>query len=772
MSQYTSYYLYQKFEQRGEQDPIPVYPNIYSKTADGTMPLVVRKEFDVECGWHCNPPVYMWVDIPITEDYICGECDAEITHKWEDNGGYICEGVSKYHALQLYYRGSISEWEAVYPAIIKPGELIEEKSTDCGYVQPRMRATLADGTVKEVPYITGQYTEQTNHLYPYKVIGHGVPPSQIKSAEFFHGDEIRNDIFDGFSTLTSVTFNDYEEIWDGAFYGTGLKTVTGKISNIYGMAFASCKDLTSFVVTNERFLGNNGHIGSYIHGGSTIGMFANCTGLTEMDLSTIPIVEPYDSDTPAGEQVPGVGARYLFGGCTNLITAKISMSSPEAGYPVGNTIPNSCFERCQALTSVSVYCGWYYNTSGGKYAHSSVGIGKRAFFGCKNLTSIEFEYHPVEKAPSSSSWPFELNGDTFISINGIDEFAFYDCEKITTQEIENKLGIDGGTNSSSEGEWFEYWYNIGSFINCKSLTSIPRPQWYASGGTIYPLEGFDHRLISIGDYSFSGCTGIEEIEFDGYIESIGSHAFDGCTGLTQITVDRLAPPTLGYGAFDGSNCDIYVPCDAYEDYKTANSWKRYANRIRRISDDCTQFGKVRLIGEDEIFDVDCNESSVLTSGDTSGSTLDAVYTVKIGQCVTSIDSYAFRSSIYSTTVTIELPNTISQLPMYVFRGLTNLANIEIPDSVTSIGTRAFGSCSSLTELELPSGVTSIGCYAFEHCDSLSSFTILAATPPPICDDGIFTTGKIPIIYVPSESVAAYKAASGWRRYESWIHPIL
>lgn len=76
MSQYTSYYLYQKYEKRGDQDWIPCYPNVYSKDGDGTMPQVVKLSADTACGYvPSGETQYRWVNMDISTDYICDYCD-------------------------------------------------------------------------------------------------------------------------------------------------------------------------------------------------------------------------------------------------------------------------------------------------------------------------------------------------------------------------------------------------------------------------------------------------------------------------------------------------------------------------------------------------------------------------------------------------------------------------------------------------------------------------------------------------------------------------
>ena len=136
MGQYTSYWLYQKYEQRGSQEPIPVYPNTYSINGDGTMTPVVRNEDDPQCGY--VPPVeptYRWTNIPITQDYICDECGTT-QYRWvniDPSVDYYCEGTTKYYKQkrQVSFDGGVT-WQDVTPAEYQMGGVAEEQSTDCG----------------------------------------------------------------------------------------------------------------------------------------------------------------------------------------------------------------------------------------------------------------------------------------------------------------------------------------------------------------------------------------------------------------------------------------------------------------------------------------------------------------------------------------------------------------------------------------------------------------------------------------------------------------
>ena len=76
MSKYTRYRLYQKYEKRGDQEAIPVYPNTYSINGGGTMPLVIVKDNDPTCGYNPQEPIYRWYQMPIESYYICDECES------------------------------------------------------------------------------------------------------------------------------------------------------------------------------------------------------------------------------------------------------------------------------------------------------------------------------------------------------------------------------------------------------------------------------------------------------------------------------------------------------------------------------------------------------------------------------------------------------------------------------------------------------------------------------------------------------------------------
>jgi len=99
-----------------------------------------------------------------------------------------------------------------------------------------------------------------------------------------------------------------------------------------------------------------------------------------------------------------------------------------------------------------------------------------------------------------------------------------------------------------------------------------------------------------------------------------------------------------------------------------------------------------------------------------------------------------------------------------------ITTLNIPDSVTSIGKDAIY-LKGLTTVTIGTGIMSIDNQAFAECTNLSSVTINAITPPTLGSDVFYSNASGRKIYVPSESVATYKAASGWSYYAADIEAI-
>ena len=101
----------------------------------------------------------------------------------------------------------------------------------------------------------------------------------------------------------------------------------------------------------------------------------------------------------------------------------------------------------------------------------------------------------------------------------------------------------------------------------------------------------------------------------------------------------------------------------------------------------------------------------------------------------------------------------------------DITTFNIPNGTTTIGGGAISYCSSLTSVTIPDSVTSIGGGAFSGCSSLTSVTIQATTPPTLGANALIGTNANLIIYVPAESLEAFKTATNWSTYADRIQAI-
>lgn len=165
----------------------------------------------------------------------------------------------------------------------------------------------------------------------------------------------------------------------------------------------------------------------------------------------------------------------------------------------------------------------------------------------------------------------------------------------------------------------------------------------------------------------------------------------------------------------------------------------------------------------------------------------ALESITIPYGVVRIDENAFQYC--ENLENINIPDTVATWNSYVFSycfALKTVSNVKlfgyqqfmqcmmlksiiIPDNVSSIRNSCFSGCYSLASLTIPSGVTNIESTAFGACYGMKEYHFLSTTPPSLANTYVFS--DIPsdcIIYVPMESVDAYKTATNWSNYASQI----
>ena len=228
-------------------------------------------------------------------------------------------------------------------------------------------------------------------------------------------------------------------------------------------------------------------------------------------------------------------------------------------------------------------------------------------------------------------------------------------------------------------------------------------------------------VTTIGDYAFSGCTNLQSIDIS-KVTSLGRYAFEGCSSLTSISVP---------GCFKSISTGTFK--------------------------DCSNLSNVSLMMYIESI------GDWAFAGCTSIAAIDIPYATK------QIGESSFEGCTGLTR--ISFAPVLQTIGKNAFAGCTGVATITIPSNVNSIVESAFSGCTSLTSVEIQ-GYLTMGPKVFENCTSLTTVTIRSTTPPVGNIGDIFKgCNNLTYIYVPAESVDAYKSSSAWKSYAKYITAI-
>ena len=360
-------------------------------------------------------------------------------------------------------------------------------------------------------------------------------------------------------------------------------------------------------------------------------------------------------------------------------------------------------------------------------------IGYWAFYECATLASIIIP-----------------NGVTSIGAN-----VFYNCNSLKSFTLPNSVtSIGSGAFSSclslTNAIIPDSVTEIGGWVlaGCLNLSEI-KCRFASDNGRCLIIDGtlnsfapaglteynIPDGVTSVGETVFVHCSDLTSVTIPDSVTSIENSAFAGCSSLTSVTIpDSVTSIENSAFAYCSSLTSLIIPKSV------------------------TSIGASAFYG--------CTGTLVIDS--------------KILEPDYSYEDYpSFSYSIYSGWLygakfsTIVIGKNVTKLGTNVLRDCVSLVSIVIPDSVTSIGVAAFYECSSLTSITISESVTSIGAHAFDYCTSLTEVYCKAITPP----NGVEYYGSWSAfdnnasernIYVPSESVDAYKAAKYWSEYAGYI----
>lgn len=203
-------------------------------------------------------------------------------------------------------------------------------------------------------------------------------------------------------------------------------------------------------------------------------------------------------------------------------------------------------------------------------------IGYSAFYGCKNLVSVD--------APNVSD---VLNQ------------AFFGCSSLTDVNLPNVVKLYGGTFRTSGLREADFpkctTISAHEFYGCPSLTRVSLPlienlQYQCLNGCSALTEVYAPSATTIGYAAVRDDTLIKRLDFPA-ATLIEQYCMHGCTSLDTLILRNTASVVtsadvnmLGNTPIANGTGYIYVPRALVDSYKSATNWSTFATQFRALED--------------------------------------------------------------------------------------------------------------------------------------------------------------------------------------------
>ena len=315
---------------------------------------------------------------------------------------------------------------------------------------------------------------------------------------------------------------------------------------------------------------------------------------------------------------------------------------------------------------------------------------------------------------------------------------------------------------------------------------------------------FGKRTKSIAAYAFKNCTSLQEITIPDSVISIGEYAFFNTPSLNKIVWNAIAYPDIKdsfYSAF-------------FDDYSGKITSFIFGESVRHIpAEICYKLSGVKSITIPESVET-IGAGAFYRSGITNITIPDNVVSigryaftscplqsVEIGKSIKYFGEYAFGEcyflvktsysgdiadwcDIYFSTIEsnpagysynlyvndnalteLVIPSSVDTIKNFAFVGVNSLQKVSLGEDVKHIGYFTFGSCENIESIIIGKHVATIDTLAFYMCKNLKTVTCQASSVPQL-GERVFESVPVSTatLYVPAESVEAYKTADQWKEF--------
>ena len=353
----------------------------------------------------------------------------------------------------------------------------------------------------------------------------------------------------------------------------------------------------------------------------------------------------------------------------------------------------------------------------------------------------------------------------------IDEYACEEVQDKYTYNFSNGDGIVIVCGEDIDSKVISKCDGVTSTTVHNCVSNVPYN--YARGFLSLEEAIIEEGITSIDAQAFKDCVSLTNVSMPNTIKTIGTFAFSDCYSLRNITLSENLE-TIKKGAFmDTRLSAVTIPNKVKKiGYAAGDD----SHIVQNASQQASNISKYEGVFENsDLITVTLNEGLEIIGARTFN------YCSKLSGLTTpsTLKVLGYEGAAYvlygdSSSPTFRYVNT----NIGVLQNCTSLSSVTLNEGLEIIGNNAFRGCSSLTSVTIPSTVEAMYMNVFEGCSSLRYIISLATTPPPIYNYIEDTSNFHPfnntnncLIYVPDNSVDAYKKANVWSDVKKRIVPL-